>query len=269
MFKKREKEREAVIIDQKNHTAEAIEKVHGWSFAAFEVIVYIIIDRLLLNRFLPDSIWGEALRAVVFFGGYKLIYFVIKNIYEKTAAKKYFNFDISGNWYHVHIPNKLDEDEPLREYLSAGKTRIKRNLRDFTFKADNFRYTAKNGSVIQLTNEASTEWWTETSEICDDPDIQMVEVYHARSSGNGTTQLFNCPVCRKSFKTPVQVTEATTDRYGIHLYRIKSETKIVCSYSDCYPSLKSGKLYLYRYEEDRDNKIKEYFKKDDEQIVIL
>lgn len=245
----------------KNHTAETIDKVNEVTFILFEIIIYIAIDRILLDKILPSGIWSEIIRAIVFAVGYKAIYTLVKFLFNKAITKKYPRLDIDGQWFHVHIPNDLGENQK-REKLSAGVTTISRELNDFTFSAENFRYTLQNGSVVKLSAEPSTTWCTETSEICDGNETHIVEVYRATSDSNQVTEVNSCPVCSRHFSTPKKIEESIKQRYGIHLYRIRNKEEIVCTYSDCWPSLKSGKLYMYRSEQKRDEKIKEFFEKE-------
>ena len=247
------------IFDIKNHTADAIENVHNLTFIAFESLVYIILDRIVFSRILPDTVWSEILRAIIIAFGYIFLYKIVKKIYSKCIIKKHPIFNIDGDkWYHVHIPNSIGENQVI-ESLSAGTTSISRNLNDFTFKASNYRYAVKDGNVVKIREEATTTWCTETSEICDSNENHIIEVYRASSDGYMTTEIHNCPVCNRTFTRPKTIEETQQFRYGIHLYRIINENKIICTYSDCWPSLKSGKLYLYRNKEERDRKIKRFF----------
>ena len=287
------KTKEKKIKDIKNHTAEAVEKVHIWTFAAFEIIVYIGLDRIVFGRILPNSVWAEILRAVIFAFAYAILYRCIKFIFEKIKQGK---LPIEGKWYHVHIPNtELLGIQTKKETLSAGTTRVSRNLNDFTFLSNNYKYTVDytnnpEGNVVVVTNNGTlctedrindeifytydrngkrnlyhldpcTTWYTETSEICDGNDIDLVEVYKAQSTRKQTIAIQQCPTCGSEYAEPRSITEATEDRYGIHKYKLSSrdEREMICTYSDCWPSLKSGKLYLYRDRNARDNKIKEFF----------
>ena len=134
----------------KNHTADSIEKVHGWTFVIFEIIVYIAIDRILLDRFLPDNIWAEIIRAVAFGLGYFIIYILVKGAYGKFGKS---NLPFDGTWYHVHIPDtSLLARQGHIESLSAGTTKISRNLNDFTFRGKNYRYTVDQDENIFVIN---------------------------------------------------------------------------------------------------------------------
>ncbi len=250
------------VVDIKNHTADAIESVHAGSFIAFEILVYIGLDRVVLGKLLPETIWSEILRAVAFALGYILIYTVVKRIYSAWIIRKRRILDIAGDepWYHVHIPDMSFSEDREITALSAGKTYISRNLNDFTFNAKNYKYTLdENGAVKKLDSEPSTTWCTETSEICEGNDIHIVEIYKASSHAAPTAEIHTCPVCKRRYSGAKTVSEAPRQRYGIHLYQIQDANKIICTYSDCWPSLKSGKLYLFRKEEDRDAKIREFF----------
>ena len=284
MFKKTECKKSKKI---KNHTADAIEFVHDISFALFDIIICLALDSLVLDKFLPNSIWGEIIRAIAFAGGYYLIVFIVKFFFEKTS-KKTHSFD--GTWYHVHIPDTtLIEGQQNIVTLSAGTTLVSKNLNDFTFEAQNYKYTIdKDYNIIVLDDsgaryiekdngyfspidqtrkncevylEPSTRWWTETSEIVDEIGIDIVEVYRAESAENPTIAIQQCPVCKRRYTSVRTIDEAPRTRYGIHMYKMESDNNcIVCSYSDCWPSLKAGKLYLFRDKQVRDDKIKNFFR---------
>ena len=241
----------------KNHTASAIAKLHGLTFICFE-IAYISADKIV-NVYLPDAWWGVALGilydalsvAIIYWS----IYYLLKYIYNKIIDRN-TKFDIDGEWYHVHIPHIRTE----RPSLSAGVTYITRNLKDFTFYSLNYDFYVKNGEVTQKNDEWKTQWFTETSEICDDNnEIDIVEVYKAVSNEEQTIEVDKCPICKSCLTEAIP--ESKEHRYGIHKYKIhKNQDIIVCDYSDCWPSLKSGKLYLYKDKAERDKKIREYFR---------
>lgn len=274
------------IEDIKNHTADTIEKVHAWTFTLFDIFVCILLDKVVLERFLPDSLWAEFIRAVAFAGGYYLIYLAIRFFLKVTTQSKH---PFEGKWYHVHIPNDaLAADQARIERLSAGITHVARNLNDFTFVANNYRYTVDadgnllvrireslcrekedevfyrtdpKGNEIKVLADAVTEWHTETSELCDGNEWDLVEIYKATSEEQQTLTIHECPTCGRRYGTPKVVEEAPRSRYGIHLYSVKDNgNQLVCTYSDCWPSLKSGKLYMFRSRSDRDAKIKEFFR---------
>lgn len=266
-LKRKDKRKFSDVEKIKNHTAETIEKVHVCTFFVFDALVYILFDRVVLSRVLSkyeilDTALGDVIGFIVFGVGYTVIFCIVKKIFNRCIAKNHPRFDIEGLWYHVHIPNRLGENSSVKEPISAGTVEVSRDLNDFTFSACNFKYTVKDGAVFQIQREKNTKWWTETSEICESNDFQIVEVYKASSEGKQTVKVEKCPVCGESFKEAREVEEATEYRYGIHLYDLnesKSKGKIVCKYSDCWPSRKSGNLFMYRSEAERDAKIMEYF----------
>lgn len=248
----------------KNHTASAIALVHTISFAIFDV-GYIVLERLL-RTYLPDIWWAEVLKAIFVAVAYIIIYNIVKLVYNCLISVFKPKFDIEGEWYHVHIPNDFLNDNVIpRRSLSAGVTTIKRDLNDFTFDSYNYDFSVTrndNGETAVIKgDELRTHWCTETSEICEGNDFNIVEVYRAHSNRRQTIEISECPICHSKFKKEKHLEEASDYRYGIHMYRIDAKNNIiVCDYSDCFPSLKSGKLYLYKTEEERNKKIIEYFK---------
>ena len=263
-WKKKDKSKLKSVEKIKNHSVEAVEKVHVRAFVLFELVVYILMERVLFSRVLVanewyETLWCEIIRCIAFAGGYYVLFVLVKKYYSWKIIKDRPKFDVEGEWYHVHIPNKLGQNE-IKKPLSAGVTTIVRDLNDFTFKSENYKYVVEDGVVKQYSSEPSTTWHTETSEICDSNHYDLVEVYQAHSAERQTVRVEECPVCKQHFARAIDIPEAAEMRYGIHLYRIEpKKQRIVCDYSDCWPSLKSGKLYLYKNKADRDARIKEYF----------
>ncbi len=264
----RKKKNKFDVINIKNHTADTMLRVHIAAFAVFEVLVYIIGERWVFSKLLPPGIVSEILRAIVFAGAYALIFWGVKALFDKLIVKYRPRLNIDGTWYHVHIPERLDPSQRI-PYLSAGKTVVSRELNDFTFSADNYRYTVRqDGTLSQISELPTTTWWTETSEVCDSNEYHIVEVYKARSEVNQTTDINSCPVCGRKFTAPKTVEQASQHRYGIHLYRIIDPMEeMVCSYSDCWPSLKSGNLFFFRTVEARDEKIRRFFAEQEERCA--
>ena len=256
----------------KNHTASAITTVHAISFAIFDV-GYIILDRFL-KIYLPDIWWGDVLKAIFVAGAYIVIYQLVKCVYNRFISYSNPKFDIEGKWYHVHIPNDFFNNNIInRASLSAGITRIRRDLNDFTFSSENYDFTVETdfegNMTVKSNGRLRTSWWTETSEICEGNDMDIVEIYKAHSERRQNIEIDECPVCHSKFEDKIILEEASDHRFGIHLYKIDTEKGlIVCDYSDCFPSLKSGKMYLYKNKEDRDNKIIEYFKDNHKKAVL-
>ena len=274
------------IKNIKNHTASTISWVHNLTFGLFDAFVCILLDRIILERLLPNNIWAEIIRGCAFAGGYYAIYFIIKFILEK-ATKNSIPFE--GKWYHVHIPNNsLVVNQERIATLSAGVTNVSRKLNDFTFVSRNYRYTVdnnenlfvrirdtlckekadeefyrtdQNGNEIRVFAEPDTKWHTETSEISDENGLDLVEIYKATSEQQQVLTIYECPTCRRRYNTPRVIDEAPRSRYGIHLYTVKENGDwLHCKYSDCWPSLKTGDLYLFRNRNDRDAKIQEFFR---------
>ena len=91
--------------------------------------------------------------------------------------------------------------------------------------------------------------------------------YNASTSTVANIVIDSCPCCKNKFDTPKTIVEAEKLRYGIHKLTIdktsyKSKqgyTRINAQYLDCWPSLKSGELKLFRSEEERNKSIEAYF----------
>lgn len=253
--RKIEKEKVENINGIKNHTAQTIALVHSLSFGIFEVL-YILLD-YFLGMYLPDMLWGKLLEAIFCGCAYWCIYKIVKLVVEKMWISKKTKYKIEGIWHHVHIPHTWDEKK-----LSAGKTTIKREVNDFTFSGENFHYNVEGGKAVRKGIDTRTEWYTETSEICDDNnEMDIIEIYKAVSGEVQKIPSNECPLCKcKLPEDKERPEQAGRIRHGIHIYKIKKDKdEIVCQYSDCYPSLKSGVLYLYKDEARRDERIMEYF----------
>lgn len=270
--------REQDVAQIKNHTASTIEWVHGTAFLVFyffETVLEYILEKIDANL-IPDGGWGEALRIFLVvleyaFGAlaFMLVLHLIKHCYTLKLKMSKSKYDLPKEWYHVHIPQTGDgKINFTRANLSAGETLLCRNLDDFTFYGKNYDYTVE-GTEIRRGEEVRTSWFTETAEICDDNETDIIEVYKAESTKEQTVHLDKCPLCTKKYDKDLILPGVGPGkfRYGIHKHDIKvkkakdgSERKYIeCAYTDCWPSLKSGKLYLFDNPEDRDEKIKWYF----------
>ena len=273
--------REQDVAQIKNHTASTIEWVHGTAFLLFyflETVLEYVLEKIDANL-IPGGGWGEALRIFLViveyaFGAlaFMLVLLLVKRCYTLKLKISKSKYDLPKEWYHVHIPQTGDgKTNFTRPKLSAGETMLCRNLDDFTFYGKNFDYTVVDtaAGIEVRCGEERTTWFTETAEICDDNETDVIEVYKAKSEKEQSIHLDKCPLCNKKYDKEMTLPGVGpgTFRYGIHKHNIKVETAsdgserkyIKCAYTDCWPSLKSGILYLYDNPQDRDNKIKEYF----------
>jgi len=162
----------------KNHTAIAITVTHSITFGIFYILEILL--SYLLKTLLPDGIWGTIIKAIFDAVTYGLLYMLVKFCYNKYIDLNKPKFNISGKWYHVHIPRILNSIDYSREYLSAGETVIMRDLNDFTFVGFNYDFALSlNGKVEQKDKMWKTQWETETSEICDSSNqYDIIEVYN-------------------------------------------------------------------------------------------
>lgn len=253
-----------------NLTSNAVASVHTLTFTIFFIIDAVLNE--VLYPFLEKELSSDALRifitAVIAAFLYSALYVVIKKIYDFVKIKSQKKFDISGKWYHVHIPNEFGKVDYSKDKLRAGEVLISRDMYDFTFVGDNFYYYLdKNGTLVPDHSD-DTRWYTKSSKLSDENDFDIIEIYEAQTKNVAVKTLKECPCCRTRFDTPKTITEAEKFRHGIHKYDLIIDENGACKeirgeFSDCWPSLKCGEIILYRDPKFRDERIIEYFKNKD------
>ncbi|MBQ7369632.1 MAG: hypothetical protein IJW58_01505 [Clostridia bacterium] len=246
-----------------NSTAGAVSKIHALAFTLFFIVEQVLSEYAYpffeskLEK--PLYILISAIISAVL---YTFLAWIITTIYNFVITSKNKKLKIDGVWYHVHIPHLMGEEDYTQKRVSAGTTKVSRNLLDFTFVGNNERcYLGDDGKLL-FKNENATHWYTKATKLSDENDFDIIEIYEAKTKGNPTRLVDSCPCCQTKFKTPIEVTEAEKYRYGIHKIDIVQEngkTYMRSDYSDCWPSLKTGELLFFRTQEERDERILEFF----------
>ena len=249
-----------------NKTANTVATLHGTTFTVFFIIDTVLNE--FLYPYMEKHLTSDALRvfitAVIAAFLYSAIYFVVKAIYDGIILKKDKKMDIAGKWYHVHIPHVFGRVDYSKKKLRAGVTVISRELYDFTFVGDNY-YSLKDASGNLIEDHSDdTRWYTKTSKLSEINDFDMIEIYEAKTKNAVVTDVKECPCCRTKFDQPKRIQEAERFRHGIHKFDMILDengkcNKIVGEFSDCWPSLKSGDLILFRNKEERDQYVTQYF----------
>lgn len=258
-------------MEKSNHNADFVEKIHGIAFAFF-VLIKALLD-FWLFPLLPEISWVKILVvALVDIGLYSSLYFLVKWVYNKSIARDDRFRNLKGTWYHVHIPYTLGDVDYNRSTLRAGKTTISRDLYDFTFEGTNWSYSADEQGEIICNEHNPTRWNTVISELSTSRETShdVIQIYRATTDSRQVVHTNICPCCKQEFNGTIDIDEAEPSRYGVHKLRMIVEDapdgkhrtceRIECDYSDCWPSLKIGKLLIFKNKKDRDAKIKEYFK---------
>lgn len=246
-----------------NDTAKTLGVIHGTAFTAF-----FVVDKILTQIAYPaiekrtSKVLMIALSAVIAVFLYSTVYYVVKKIYDVFLLKKEPKLNISGKWYHVHIPYYLDKPDYSQKRLSAGTTMVSRELKDFTFVGDNKKYSFNNGEIA-VASENSTHWYTKATKLSEENDYDIIEIYEAKTKGDTEREVTSCPYCKNKFDVPIPVREVEPFRHGVHKINIVEEngqvSMMTASYSDCWPSLKCGELKFFKTEAERDECIKEFF----------
>lgn len=258
-------------MERSNHNANFVEKIHGITFSVF-VVVKAVLD-FWVFPLIPDISWVKvlvvALIDVILYGS---LYGLVKLICNKRIESDDRFRNLQGTWYHLHIPYVLGEVDYSRDTLRAGETTVQRDLYDFTFEATNYGYSVDENGVLRCDDCNPTRWNTVISELSTSRETphDIIEIYRAQTNSRQVVHTNVCPCCKQEFDGVMDIDEADPSRYGIHKYRMiltddgKKRRKceqIECDYSDCWPSLKIGKLFLFKNEADRDAKLKEYFER--------
>lgn len=247
-----------------NSTAGVISKIHGLTFTVFFIIEQLLSE--FLYPFLQENTTKAvyiAISAIIAACLYGVLYIIVSFLFDLSLKRKDKRLYIEGQWYHVHIPHFMGKEDYTQKRLSVGTTTISRNLMDFTFVGNNIRcyYT---DDKLDFKQENPTHWYTKATKLSDENDFDLIEIYEAKTQGNPVISVESCPCCRTKFNQPIEITEAEKFRHGIHKFDIKTEngkTYIKGEYSDCWPSLKTGELYFYRTEQERDQRVREFLSK--------
>ena len=218
--------------------------MHGIVFSLFLIINQIIDAKLY--EFLDNVLgltWAVELcdliiSACLYLLIYQIVYFVQKIILIYIRKDV---ISLKGKWYHLHIKYDLNGN-PLPNGLRPGKTKIKQDLYELQFIADNHNCTLKeDGKIEWIEDDVNDTDWNSWSVDWD-----------------GKEKLVTC------FKA---VTQEKSDgvlpsRYGIHKMEIyNGGKKIRGEFADEYPSKSVGKIYFFRTEAELYKKMEEYMQK--------
>lgn len=213
--------------------------MHGLVFS-----VFLIINRLIdesLYAFLQEKLqlaWAVEvcdllISAFLYVAIYKF-FFSVQKLLAYFVKKDIFY--LRGKWFHLHI--KHDETgKPLPNGLRPGKTRIKQDMYELRFIAENHKCVLKDDGTIEwIDDERNDTEWNSWSVDWD-----------------GKQKLVTC------FKASTQVkeTEELTERYGIHKLEILAGgKKMKGTFADEYPSKSKGEIYFFRTEKELYNFMK-------------
>lgn len=250
-----------------NKTASTIGWLHGTSFTIFFIIntvleffVYPAIEKALASDF-----WLIIISTIISAFLYLVIYLIALNIYKVftfrklTKKLKRDKLWVKGTWYHVHIP--FDNDgEMIIDSLRAGEAIFEQSLYDVKIKVaknDSFALTDK-GELLQIGNR-HTQWTWPYTFVINDEHLQAI--YDAGTTHDTTITQYKCNFCGQEYPEGKEIRLAGHDRIGVHTLTIESENLIAGTYHDCVPSINHGSIKFFRNKEDRDNEIREYFKR--------
>lgn len=251
-----------------NKTAGAIAGIHGLTFTLFVIVQAVLSE--ILYPILQQQITIKALfigiEAVISAILYVVLNkYVVRPIYDFIILKENKNMKIKGHWYHVHIPTLLNgEDDLSLNRLRGGETEINRDLYDFTLRAQNwYLFPDDNGKICENRSN-TTRWQTKATYSSDMNDMDIIEIYEANTTAQQAHTFETCPCCKTTFDKPLDIPIANQHRYGVHKFDVEMDdkgrvVKIVGTFSDCWPSLKIGNLYLFKTEQERDERVRKYF----------
>ncbi|MBQ8885553.1 MAG: hypothetical protein IJY62_04220 [Clostridia bacterium] len=251
-----------------NRSASAVAKIHSLAFTLFFIFDTLLNEFLypVLERELSSRALRIFITAVIAASLYAALYALLRVGYDFISAKRDKKLNIGGTWYHVHIPHNLDREDYSKNELRAGVTKISRDLYDFTFVANNYYYSLNPDGSLKVDHRDDTHWYTKATKLSDENDFDLIQIYEAKTKNNAKTKLASCPCCQTQFSEPLEIALAEKFRHGIHKLDIIEEDgrfakpmKITGEFSDCWPSLKSGDILFFRNEQERDERIREFF----------
>ena len=251
----------------KNNTAVTIVWLHGITLTLLSFL-NPVFSQVLFPYFatlLNNQVLSILLDAVVSGVIYTLIYQIAKLVYEIIIFKiKDKRLDLSGKWYHLHIPYAFDEIDYNKRVLRAGVTEITREYFDYTFMGDNYSLEGTENGEVTKNEQNPTHWYTRATKLSDENDFDIIQIFEAKTRRNAHTLISQCPCCNTHFDEPVDIEEASFFRHGIHKLKLVVDTDGKCrringEYSDSWPSLKRGDILFFRNEADRDDVAEQYF----------
>jgi len=250
-----------------NKTAQTVGWLHGTSFTLFFIIntvleyfVYPAIEKAVASNF-----WIIIISTIISACLYFIIYTIASKIYKmivfKTITKKikHDKLWIKGTWYHVHVPYD-NEGEMTIDSLRAGETIFEQNLFDIKAKvAKNDSYALNDKGEILKVGDIHTQWTHPYNFILESEKINII--YNAGATHDTKIVQHKCTLCGAEYPEGKEIFLAGQERLGIHTLTIESENVIVGTYRDAAPSVNRGTIKFFRNKEDRDNEIRDYFRR--------
>lgn len=250
-----------------NKTASTVTWLHGSSFTVF-FIVNTVLEYFAypaIKAALESDFWLIITSTLVSAFLYFIIYTVISKIYDiivfkKTIKKiKHDKLWIKGTWYHVHVPYN-NEGEMIIDSLRAGETIFHQSLYDVKATvAENDSYALDDQGNILKVGDRHTQWTHPYVFILEGEKLNII--YNAGATHDTRILQHKCSLCGAEYPEGKEIFLAGQERLGIHTLTIKSATMIEGTYRDAAPSVNRGTIKFFRNKEDRDNEIKEYFRR--------
>ena len=274
-MKKKVKAVEKEERQPQNHSVQKVAWCHGVAFGFFVALEKVM--SFFISPLLPEGIIKLLVTIAVDSLLYATILKLVHMAMDRKIDRSNKQYDIKGTWYHVHIPHIGGQVDYSRTSLRGGETTITRNLYDFIFLSANNSCSVKGRQVV-VKKDGQTSWQTVVSEISDSPDsgYDLIQIYKADTPTVTNMKITECPCCGQAYETPIEIREADSSRFGVHKFRVDRSsyqegvgyTRIQAAYYDCWPSIKSGELLLFKSEEERDDCIRQYFKEKKKQEKI-
>lgn len=170
--------------------------------------------------------------------------------YEIKWQKEHRCLNLSGKWYHVHL---MDSDD---NYIRIGTVDINQKFNSDEYQ--NLSLSAYNYNVLRYDAQTDSLKINRTTRT----------VWNGKYSLNENGYIIGTYSARREFReNDYQVNEQVVNR-GIHELNICDDdgdmdssdvtTMIEGTFNDVAPSIKLGKLYLFRNKNDRINFLKDY-----------
>lgn len=248
-----------------NKTAQTVASLHATSFTLF-FIINTILDYFIypaIKIAVASDFWLIFISTIISASLYSIIYFVLLFLYKaktfKLLSKKHDKLWVKGTWYHVHVPYDNKGEMELSS-LRAGETNFEQNLFDVKATvAKNDSYAVDEKGEVFVVGDRHTEWVHPYNFILEDD--KLVIIYKAGATHDTRIVQHKCSLCGAEYPEGKEIFLAGQDRLGIHTLTIESEKVIVGRYRDAAPSVNHGTIKFFKNKEDRDEEIRNYFKR--------
>lgn len=250
-----------------NKTASTIAWLHATSFTLF-FIINTILDYFVypaIENAVTSDFWLIFISTIISASLYSIIYLIALYIYKAVTFKlitkkiKHDKLWIKGTWYHVHVPYG-NEGEMMIDSLRAGETNFEQNLFDVKATvAKNDSYAINDKDEIIKVGDRHTQWTHPYNFVIENEKINII--YNAGATHDTRIMQHKCSLCGAEYPEGKEIFLAGQERLGIHTLTIENENVIVGTYRDAAPSVNRGTIKFFRNKEDRDNEIRDYFKR--------